>query len=57
MHYTIYIQPTFEINKDAAFFVKGFYSKADVLALSGTAVTKPGDLEGYGASAGSKSNA
>jgi len=48
---TVYIQPTFEITKDAAFFVKGFYSKADV-SLSGTAVSKPSDLEGYGASAG-----
>jgi len=48
---TVYIQPTFEITKDAAFFVKGFYSKAD-LSLTGTAVSKPNDLEGYGASAG-----
>jgi len=49
--YTIYIQPTFEITKDAAFFVKGFYSKADV-SLAGTAISKPSDLEGYGTSAG-----
>jgi len=49
--YTVYIQPTFEITKDAAFFIKGFYSKADV-SLTGTAVSKPNDLEGYGASVG-----
>jgi len=49
--YTIYIQPTFEINKDAAFFVKGVYSKADT-SLSGTNVSSPGDLEGFGASMG-----
>jgi len=48
--YSIYVQPTFEINKDAAAFVKGFYSKADV---KGTNLTRaPGDLEGYGASVG-----
>jgi len=49
--YTVYIQPTFEINKDASFFVKAFYAHADT-SLSGTAVTKPGDLEGWGGSAG-----
>jgi len=49
--YTVYIQPTFEINKDASFFIKAFYAHADT-SLSGTAVKKPGDLEGYGASAG-----
>jgi len=53
-HYTIYIQPTFEITKDAAFFVKGFYSKADIAtsAGTGTLLSKPNDLEGFGASAG-----
>jgi len=52
--YTIYVQPTFEINKDAAFFIKGFYSKADIStsAGSGTLLTKPNDLEGWGTSAG-----
>jgi len=49
--YTVYIQPTFDINKDASFFIKAFYAHADT-SLSGTAVTKPKDLEGYGASAG-----
>ena len=50
--YTIYIAPTFEINKDTAFFVKGVYSKADVKA---TNLTKsPDDLEGYGGAAGLK---
>jgi outer membrane protein W len=50
--YTLYLMPTFEINKDAAFFVKGFYSKADVKATNLTRA--PGDLEGYGGSAGLK---
>jgi hypothetical protein len=49
--YSVYIQPTFEINKDAAFFVKGFYTGGQT-SLTGTAVTKPGDLEGWGGSAG-----
>jgi len=49
--YSVYIQPTFEINKDAAFFIKGFYTAGDN-SLSGTAVKKPGDLEGWGGSAG-----
>jgi len=48
--YTIYLQPTFEINKDASFFVKGFYSKADVSATNLT--TAPNDLEGWGGSVG-----
>lgn len=51
--YSIFIQPTFEINKDAAFFAKVFYSHADT-SLSGTAVSKPGDLEGFGGSLGLK---
>ena len=51
-HFTIYVQPTFEINKDSAFFVKAFYAHADT---SATNLTKaPGDLEGYGASTGLK---
>jgi len=48
--YSIYVQPTFEINKDAAAFVKGFYSRADVSATNLTRA--PDDLEGYGASVG-----
>jgi opacity protein-like surface antigen len=50
--YTIYVQPTFEINKDSAFFIKGFYSHADVSVTNVT--TSPGDLEGFGGSAGLK---
>jgi hypothetical protein len=50
--YTIYIAPTFEINKDTAFFVKGVYSKADVKATNLT--RSPDDLEGYGGAAGLK---
>jgi len=49
--YSVYIQPTFDINKDAAFFIKGFYTAGDS-NLTGVAVSKPGDLEGLGASAG-----
>jgi hypothetical protein len=49
--YTVYIQPTFEINKDAAFFIKGVYSHAET-SLSGTKVKSPGDLKGWGASTG-----
>ena len=51
-HYTLYLQPTFEINKDSAFFVKAFYAHADTSTSNVT--TPPGDLEGYGASAGLK---
>ena len=50
--YTVYIAPTFEINKDSAFFVKAVYSKADVKATNLTSA--PSDLEGYGGSAGLK---
>jgi hypothetical protein len=51
-HFTIYVQPTFEINKDSAFFVKAFYAHADT---SATNLTKaPGDLEGFGGSTGLK---
>ena len=50
--YTLYIAPTFEINKDTAFFIKGVYSKADVKATGLT--TAPQDLEGYGGAAGLK---
>ena len=49
--YTVYIQPTFEINKDAAFFIKGVYSHAET-SLSGTKVSAPGNLKGWGASTG-----
>ena len=50
--YTVYIAPTFEINKDTAFFVKAVYSKADVSATNLTRA--PNDLEGYGGAAGLK---
>ena len=50
--YTVYIAPTFEINKDSAFFVKAVYSKADVKATNLT--SSPSDLEGYGGAAGLK---
>ena len=50
--YTVYIAPTFEINKDTAFFVKAVYSKADVKVTNLTSA--PSDLEGYGGAAGLK---
>ncbi len=50
--YTLYIAPTFEINKDSAFFIKGVYSKADVNATNLT--SSPSNLEGYGGAAGLK---
>jgi hypothetical protein len=50
--YTVYIAPTFEINKDSAFFVKAVYSKADVKATNLT--SSPNDLEGFGGAAGLK---
>ena len=50
--YTLYIAPTFEINKDTAFFIKGVYSKADVKATN--LLRAPDDLEGYGGAAGLK---
>jgi len=50
--YTVYIAPTFEINKDSAFFVKAVYSKADVKATNLTSA--PSDLEGLGGAAGLK---
>jgi hypothetical protein len=50
--FTVYVAPTFEINKDSAFFVKAFYSHADVKVTNVT--SGPGDLEGYGGSTGLK---
>jgi len=48
--YTVYIKPSFDINKDAAFLLGASYSKASASAQNIT--SGPGDLEGYGFSAG-----
>ncbi len=58
-HYTIYLQPTFVINKDSAFFAKVNYSHADVSnSDNSTAGTKSritsGDVKGYGFGLGLK---
>ena len=58
-HYTIYLQPTFVINKDSAFFAKVNYAHASVKnADSSTAGTKSritsGDIEGWGFGLGLK---
>jgi len=64
-HYMVYVQPTFSINKDSAFFVKAGYQKADV-QLPATVTTNSGsgntetitnrspDLEGWSYSVGLK---
>jgi len=48
--YSIYLAPSFEINKDAAVIAKVHYTEADVSATNVT--TQPGDLKGYGGSLG-----
>jgi len=64
-HYMVYVQPTFSINKDSAFFAKIGYQKADVqlpasvTANSGAGVTETitnrnPDLEGWSYSVGLK---
>jgi len=64
-HYMVYVQPTFSINKDSAFFAKVGYQKADVkLPASVTAGSDSGvvetisnrspDLEGWSYSLGLK---
>jgi len=64
-HYMVYVQPTFSINKDSAFFAKVGYQKADV-QLPATITTNSGsgntetitnrspDLEGWSYSIGLK---
>ena len=53
-HYTIYIQPTFVINKDSAAFLKVSYAHADLSVSGQTARLTTGDIEGYGVGAGLK---
>ena len=59
-HFTIYLQPTFVINKDSAFFAKVNYAHASVTnsdsSTAGTAKSRitSGDVEGWGFGLGLK---
>lgn len=53
-HVTIYIQPTFVVNKDSAVFVKLNYSMADLKASGQNARVTSGDIEGWGGGIGLK---
>ena len=56
-HYSIYIQPTYVVNKDSAIFLKVNYSHADLKAAGSprtVSLTSGNDIEGYGASVGLK---
>jgi hypothetical protein len=51
-HYTLYIQPTFVLNKDSALYVKAQYAHADLTTKNLT--TASSSMEGYGAGVGLK---
>ena len=51
-HYTIYIQPTYVVNKDAALFAKLAYAHADISTTNTT--TASSDIEGWGYGVGLK---
>lgn len=51
-HYTIYIQPTYVVNKDAALFAKFAYAHADIKTTNTT--TASSDVEGWGYGVGLK---
>ena len=51
-HYTIYIQPTYVVNKDAALFAKIAYAHADIKTTNTT--TASSDVEGWGYGVGLK---
>ena len=53
-HVTIYLQPTFAVNKDSAVFVKLNYSMADVKSSGQNARVTSGDIEGWGGGIGLK---
>ena len=53
-HVTIYLQPTFVVNKDSAVFVKLNYSMADVKSSGLNARVTSGDIEGWGGGVGLK---
>ena len=51
-HYTIYIQPTYVVNKDAALFAKLAYAHADISTTNTTSASS--DVEGWGYGVGLK---
>jgi len=51
-HYTLYLQPTFIINKDAAAYIKAGYNHADLSVTNATGVS--GDVKGWLAGLGLK---
>ena len=51
-HYTIYIQPTYVLNKDTGLFAKINYAHADVRTTNTTSASS--SVEGWGAGIGSK---
>ena len=51
-HYTIYVQPTYVVNKDAALFAKLAYAHADIKTTNTT--TASSDVEGWGYGIGLK---
>ena len=51
-HYTIYIQPTYVVNKDAALFAKLAYAHADISTTNTT--TASSSVEGWGYGVGLK---
>ena len=53
-HVTIYLQPTYVVNKDSAVFVKLNYSMADVKSSGQNARVTSGDIEGWGGGVGLK---
>jgi opacity protein-like surface antigen len=60
-HFTIYLQPTFIINKDSAFFAKVNYANADVKNTDSSSTTSgvkslitSGDVKGFGFGLGLK---
>ena len=51
-HYTIYIEPSYVVNKDASLYARAFYAAASTSSTGFT--SKPDDLEGYGGAVGLK---
>ena len=51
-HYTIYVQPTYVVNKDAALFAKVHYAHADIKTSNTT--TASSDIDGWGYGVGLK---
>ena len=55
--YTVYVMPTYVLNKDSALFAKIGYTQADVTTTSAgraTVTSGPGNLEGWAYTIGSK---